>query len=292
MSTFASGDIGWRQRLGLFLELVRFEQTLFALPFAYAGMLLAARGLPPLTTCLWVTLAMVGARTAGMAANRWVDWKIDAANPRTADRSLPAGRVTGSSVLVLLVAGLALLGLASYQLNPLCFQLSPLAVGLLLGYSYTKRFTWLCHAWLGLVQACAPIGGWLAVSGHFDLLPLVLGLAIFTWVAGFDVLYACQDFEHDRQVGLYSIPARFGKVRAFRISEGLHLLTWLSLGWVGWLAGLGAVYALALLAIAALLYYEHRLLRPDDLGQMQKAFFQANVGISLTLLGALLWELH
>jgi 4-hydroxybenzoate polyprenyltransferase len=290
MSTFTS-DPGWRGRWQTFVELVRFEQTLFALPFAYAGMLLAQRGLPSFEVCFWVTLAMFGARTAGMAANRWIDWKIDAANPRTAQRSLPAGKVAGSSVLALLAVSLALLALAAYQLNPLCYRLWPLAALLLMGYSYTKRFTWLCHAWLGLVQACAPIGGWLAVAGEWAATPLWLGLAIFTWVAGFDVLYACQDFDHDRKVGLSSIPARFGIQKAFRISEGLHVVAWLALAAVGGCAGLGLVYALALGAIAALLYYEHRILRPDDLSQMQRAFFQANVGISLTLLGALLWEL-
>lgn len=290
MSTLTS-DSGLRSRWQTFVELVRFEQTLFALPFAYAGMLLAQRGLPSLQVCFWVTLAMFGARTAGMAANRWIDWKIDAANPRTAQRSLPAGKISGSSVLLLLAASLGLLALAAYQLNPLCYQLWPLAALLLVGYSYTKRFTWLCHAWLGLVQACAPIGGWLAVAGEWAMTPLWLGLAIFTWVAGFDVLYACQDFDHDRKVGLSSIPARFGIHKAFRISEGLHVVAWLSLLAVGGCAGLGLVYALALGAIAALLYYEHRILRPDDLSQMQRAFFQANVGISLTLLGALLWEL-
>jgi 4-hydroxybenzoate polyprenyltransferase len=278
-------------RLALFFELVRFEQTLFALPFAYAGMLLGARGLPGLAPCFWVTVAMFGARTAGMAANRLIDRRIDAANPRTAGRALPAGQISAQPVLGLMLVSLALLATAAQQLNPLCYQLWPLAALLLLGYSYSKRFTWLCHLWLGLVQACAPIGGWLAVRGEFADTPLWLGLVIFTWVAGFDVLYACQDFDHDRKVGLFSIPARFGICRAFRISEALHGVAWLSLWQVGFTAGLGLVYALGCWLIAALLYYEHRLLRPGDLSQMQKAFFQANVGISLTLLLSLVWEL-
>lgn len=286
-----SAHINRPGRLRLFLELVRFEQTLFALPFAYAGMMLGQRGLPPLVTCFWVTLAMFGARTAGMAANRLIDWKIDAANPRTADRALPAGQVRGGSVIALMLASLGMLALSAQQLNPLCFKLWPLAAMLLLGYSYTKRFTWLCHLWLGLVQACAPIGGWLAACGHWGATPLWLGLVIFTWVAGFDVLYACQDFDHDRRAGIFSIPARFGIQQAFRISEGLHLLAWLSLWMVGATAGLGWIYALGCWLIAGLLYYEHRLLQPGDLSQMQKAFFQANVGISLTLLVSLFWEL-
>lgn len=279
-----------RQKLSLFIDLVRLEQTLFALPFAYAGMLLAGRGLPGWSQLLWVSLAMFGARTAGMAANRWIDWHIDAVNPRTASRPLPAGRVGGPAVVVLTLASLGLLALAAAQLNPLYFQLWPLAAFLLLGYSYTKRFTWLCHLWLGLVQACAPIGGWLAVRGEWAATPLWLGLAILTWVAGFDVLYACQDFEHDRAHKLHSIPARFGIGRAFRLSEALHGLTLLSLMAVGYTAGLGAGYATALLLIALLLVYQHRILKPDDLSQIQRAFFSANVGISLTLLGALLWE--
>ena len=278
-------------RLKLFFDLVRFEQTLFALPFAYAGMILGQRGLPPLATCLWVTVAMFGARTAGMSANRLIDRKIDALNPRTASRHLPAGQIGTGPVVLLMLSSLALLALAAHQLNPLCYQLWPLSALLLLGYSYTKRFTWLCHLWLGLVQACAPIGGWLAACGHWGQTPLWLGLVIFTWVAGFDVLYACQDFEHDRKVGLFSIPARFGIENAFRISEVLHLTAWFSLWRVGATAGLGTVYALGCWLIAALLYYEHRLLKPGDLSQMQKAFFQANVGISLTLLVSLFWEL-
>lgn len=285
------GDRPRPSRLALFFELVRFEQTLFALPFAYAGMLLAARGVPALSICGWVTLAMFGARTAGMAANRLIDWRIDAINPRTAGRHLPAGLVAARSVVLLLLGSLGLLALAAQQLNPLCYQLWPLAAALLLGYSYSKRFTWLCHLWLGVVQACAPIGGWLAVRGQFADTPLWLGLVIFTWVAGFDVLYACQDFDHDRKVGLFSVPARFGIATAFRISEALHGVAWLALWQVGATAGLGAVYGLGCCFIGILLYYQHRLLRPTDLSQMQKAFFQANVGISLTLLLSLFWEL-
>ena len=279
-----------RQKWALFVDLVRLEQTLFALPFAYAGMLLAQQGLPTLDKLCWVSLAMFGARTAGMAANRWIDWHIDSLNPRTASRALPAGRVRGSSVILLALASLALLALAARQLNPLCYALWPLAAALLVGYSYTKRFTWLCHLWLGVVQACAPIGGWLAVRGEWAATPLWLGLAILTWVAGFDVLYACQDFAHDRAHRLHSIPARFGIERAFRLSEGLHVLTLAALTAMGWCAGLGAIYGLGLILILALLVYQHRILQPDDLSQIQRAFFSANVGISLTLLGALLWE--
>lgn len=278
--------------LKLFVELVRLEQTFFALPFAYAGMLLAGRGIPGFWTCLWVTLAMFGARTAGMSANRLIDWSLDAVNPRTRDRALPAGRVSGQSVVLILLFSLALLALAAHQLNPLCYRLWPLAALLLLGYSFTKRFTWLCHGWLGLVQACAPIGGWLAVSGEWAPTPLWLGLAIFCWVGGFDLLYACQDELHDREVGLHSVPSRFGALRAFALSRSLHAVAWASLWLVGYCAGLGWVYAAGCWLIGALLVYEHSLLRPDDLSKMQRAFFEANVAISLTLLGSLLLELY
>lgn len=291
MSVLLSASSPLRSRLRLFVELVRFEQTLFALPFAYAGMLLAQRGLPSLADCFWVTVAMFGARTSGMAANRLIDWQIDAVNPRTAERPLPAGRISGGAVLALLLACGALLVGASAMLNPLCARLSPLAVVLLLGYSYTKRYTWLCHFWLGVVQACAPIGGWLAVRGEFSATPLWLGLAIGCWVSGFDVLYACQDLEHDRRVGLHSVPARFGAERAFVISRSLHATAWLALWAVGSSAALGGIYALGCWLIGALLIYEHSILRPSDLSQMQRAFFWANVGISLTLLGCLIGEL-
>lgn len=273
-----------------FVELVRLEQTLFALPFAYTGMLLAGPGLPSWSQLGWVSCAMFGARTAGMGANRLIDMHIDAANPRTRDRALPAGRMSPHVVAVLTLLSLGLLVLAAWRLNPLCARLSPLAILLLLGYSYSKRFTWGCHLFLGLVQACAPIGGWLAVAGHFAPTPLWLGLAIGLWVAGFDVLYACQDLEHDRQVGLHSIPARVGAARAFWISRTLHFLALSSLVAAGLAAGLGTPYYAGLGLIGSLLVWEHQLLKPDDLSRLQQAFFQANVMISLTLLASVLLE--
>ena len=285
------GDpIGRDGAMKSFVELVRLEQTLFALPFAYAGMLLAGQGFPSLNVLFWVSVAMFGARTAGMCANRIIDKHIDAANPRTADRALPAGRMNTSTVAGWMLLSLALLVKAAYQLNPLCAKLSPIAVFLLLLYSYTKRFTWASHLVLGLVQACAPIGGWLAVTGSFHPVPLLLGLAIFLWVAGFDVLYACQDLEHDKKVGLYSIPARFGPETAFRISEAMHAGTLGALTAVGLLAHLGNVYYSALGLIGALLVWEHTILKPNDLSRIQHAFFTANVTISTLLLASVIWE--
>lgn len=273
-----------------FVDLVRFEQTVFALPFAWVGVLLAGRGLPDLGTFVWVSLAMVGARTAGMALNRLIDREIDARNPRTRDRALPAGRVSVRSVQLLAAGSLVLLVLSAARLNPLCLALSPVAVALLVGYSYLKRLTWACHLGLGLVQACAPIGGWLAVSGRFEAAPLLLGLAIFLWVGGFDVLYACQDLEHDRAVGLYSLPARLGADGAFLVARAFHVMALGSLAFAGSLLGLGLPYFAGLGAIGAILVWEHSLLAPDDLSKMQQAFFVCNAMVSLVLLASVLVE--
>lgn len=273
-----------------FVDLVRLEQTLFALPFAWVGMLLAARGLPEAATLFWVTAAMVGARTAGMALNRLIDRDIDARNPRTRDRALPAGRVSVRSVRLLAAASLGLLVLSAARLNPLCLALSPVAVALLVLYSYLKRLTWACHLGLGLVQACAPLGGWLAVSPRLEAPPLLLGLAIFLWIGGFDILYACQDLEHDRAVGLRSIPAVLGARRAFLVSRAFHVLALIALALVGRCTGMGTLYFAGVGAIGALLVWEHSLLTPEDLSRMQQAFFVCNATVSLVLLAVVLVE--
>lgn len=275
---------------GRFVELVRLEQTVFALPFAYVGMFLAARGWPGTWTFFWVTLAMVGARTAGMSANRLIDARIDAANPRTAGRILPSGRGRPLAVGLVMLASLALLALSAWMLNPLCFKLCPLAVALLLVYSYLKRITWACHLGLGLVQACAPLGGWLAVSPSLPLAPRLLGLSSFLWVAGFDMLYACQDTEHDRRVGLFSLPARLGNERAFKVARLFHAGVLACLLGAGLSCGLGTTYFAGLGFIAAVLVWEHSLLAPDDLSKMQQAFFVANALVSVTLLAAVILE--
>lgn len=280
-----------RRALENFSEAIRLEQTLFALPFALSGMLLAEHRVPGLSTWFWVVMAMFGARTAGMAANRLIDRHIDAANPRTSDRALPAGRLSPFQVSCWLLASIALLAWAAKMLNPLCFQLCPLAVFLLLLYSYTKRFTWACHLVLGLVQACAPIGGWLAVSGSWHTTPLILGAAIGLWVGGFDILYSCQDYEHDKAVGLFSIPARFGKPGAFVISKMFHSLALGLFLAAGICEGLGHFYFGALGAVAALLWWQHHILKPDDLSKIQAAFFQANVAISICLFMGVLLEI-
>lgn len=277
----------WRR----FVSLVRLEQTVFALPFAWVGMLLAGGSLPEGRVAFWVTVAMVGARTAGMALNRLIDREIDARNPRTCQRDLPTGRVSVQAVRLLAWLSLGTLVLAAGLLNPLCLALSPLAVLLLLVYSYLKRLTWACHLGLGLVQACAPLGGWLAVTGRFELPAWLLGGAIMLWVGGFDILYACQDLQHDRAVGLHSLPVRLGARGAFRVARLCHVLALVLLALVGTLLGLGGPWSLGLGTVGALLVWEHSLLSPDDLSRMQQAFFTCNAAISLSLLAACLLEI-
>ena len=269
------------RRLRLYLDLIRFEHTLFALPFAYGGMLLAAGGWPGLRTFLLVTLAMVGARTMAMALNRLIDWKIDALNPRTQNRHLPKGLVKPWETLFLALVGLLLLTLAGLSLNPLTARLLPVAVFFLTIYSYTKRFTWLCHYVLGLTIGAAAAGGWIAVTGSFHPTAYWLWAGVGLWIAGFDILYATQDYTFDRAYGVKSIPARFGIPLALWIAQATHLTAWLAFLLAGLSYGAGSLYFLGLLLVGGLLFYEHRLVSPQDLSRVDLAFFQANVGVSL-----------
>ena len=271
-------------RLRTYLELVRFEHTLFALPFAYVGMLLGARGWPGWEVFLWVTVAMVGARTAAMALNRLIDWKIDAQNPRTRNRHLPRGLVSPTEVLLLALFGVGLLALAALNLNPLTARLLPVAVFFLVFYSYTKRFTWTCHYWLGLVIGAAAAGGWIAVTGRFEPATYLLWAAVGLWIAGFDILYATQDYAFDRAHGVHSAPARFGIPRALLLARLTHFMAWLCFLATGLVAGLSLWYFLGVLYTGAVLLLEHRLVRPDDLSKVDLAFFHANVLISLGML--------
>jgi len=275
------------QRFKTYLELVRFEHTLFALPFAYGGMLLAAGGWPGWEVFGWITVAMVGARTGAMALNRLIDRRIDAANPRTAGRHLPRGLVKPSEVLGLAVVGIALLALAAFNLNPLTAQLLPVAVFFLVGYSYTKRFTWLCHFWLGLTIGAATAGGWIAVTGAFEPALFTLWAGTAFWLAGFDILYATQDYRFDRENGVYSVPARFGIPAALRIAQACHALTFGFFVLTGLLSGAGWVYFAGVLAVGGVLWYEHQLVKPNDLSKVDLAFFQANVVVSLGMLVAI-----
>lgn len=271
------------QSVALLSENIKFEHTIFALPFAYLGVMLAAGGLPATSVFIWVTVAMVAARTAAMSFNRYVDRHIDALNPRTARRPIPAGRLHPQTVLITAVASLVLLVFAAAQLNWLCLLLSPLAVVALAGYSYTKRWTPLCHLALGLTDAIAPAGGWLAVRPTFELPMLVLALAVGAWIAGFDILYACQDIDFDRREGLHSIPADYGAEQGFLVARGLHLLMIVALLGLGLLLGLGWPYYVGLVITSALLVYEHSLVNPADLSRINLAFFNVNGYIAVTL---------
>lgn len=265
------------------LEMIKFSHTLFALPFALLAAVLAARGLPALPTLAKILLAMVGARSAAMSHNRLADHAIDAANPRTASRALPSGAVSAGFVRIFLAGSVVLFLLAAASLNRLTFALSPAALALLLLYSYTKRFTWLSHLVLGLCLALAPIGAWIAVSGSFAWTPILLGLAVLFWTAGFDILYALQDEDHDRRAGLKSVPARWGARTALAASAALHAAMIPLLLAVWRLSGGGALFAAGILATAAALLYQHVIVKPGDLSRINTAFFTANGFVSVIL---------
>jgi 4-hydroxybenzoate polyprenyltransferase len=273
------------------LEMIKFQHTLFALPFALTGMALAARGWPGAWTLAWVIAAMVGARSAAMTFNRIADRDLDARNPRTAGRALPAGRLSLGFAWGFTLAAVAVFVTAAAMLNPLCLLLSPAALAVALGYSLTKRFTTASHFVLGLALAIAPVGGWLAVRGAFAAPPLLLAAAVLAWTAGFDLLYACQDIDFDRREGLFSLPARLGPRPALRLAAGLHALTVGLLGALAWAAGLGAIYLGGLVLIAALLAYEHALVSPGDLRRLDVAFFRVNAWVSVLVLVAVCADL-
>jgi 4-hydroxybenzoate polyprenyltransferase len=256
-------------------------------------MVLAAGGWPGWWTVAWVTVAMAGARTCAMAANRVIDREIDARNPRTASRHLPRGLLRARSLQALAIAGAALMFLAAFMLNPLCLALSPLALAFLVGYSYTKRFTWASHWILGFTDGIAAAGGWIAVRGHFDPPALMLWFAVTVWIAGFDLIYACQDVEIDRAQGLHSVPARFGIAPALTLARVNHALTALALGALGVMEGLGLLYWAGWLAVVALFVYEHSLVTPRDLSRIDIAFFNVNGYIAVIMLVAVvtgLWR--
>lgn len=279
------------RRVARLLEMIKFRHTIFALPFAAVGACYAAGGLPTPLQCFWLLLAMASARTAAMLFNRIVDARYDAANPRTRDRAIPRGTVTPRFAWGALAVSVALFVLAAAMLNRVVLALTPVALGVTLGYSYTKRFTSLSHFILGLSLAMAPIGAWLAIVPALSPFPLLIGAAVLFWVAGFDILYACQDVEFDRGAGLRSVPARFGVPAALGVARGCHALTVAALALAIPVAGLGGWYVAGVAAIAALLSYEHALVRPDDLKRVNRAFFHVNAVVSLTLGAAALIDL-
>ncbi|MDD4933198.1 MAG: putative 4-hydroxybenzoate polyprenyltransferase [Methylacidiphilaceae bacterium] len=269
-------------RITNLLRLIKFSHTLFALPFALAAMLVAARGLPAASIVLGILICMVGARTAAMSFNRYVDWEIDRQNPRTVERSRLASR---GETLALCLGGLAVFGAGLSLLNGLCRLLAPLAIAPLLGYSYAKRFTSFCHGLLGLALALAPLGAWAAVRGELtSVAPYLLAASVLVWTFGFDLIYALQDREVDLRLGLHSFPARFGTEATLRMAQVLHGAAWV--GWIafGLQAGLSGAYWLACAISGAALLYEHRLCRRKDARALNIAFFGVNVAVSLLLL--------
>ena len=267
-----------------FASLVKLEHTVFALPFAYVGMLLALDDVPGAADWLWVTLAMVGARTLAMGLNRLIDAELDAQNPRTATRELPAGTLSRAQVLALCVAALALFLVAVFQLDPLVRWLWPVPVVLFVVYPYLKRVTWLCHLWLGASLGLAPVGAWAAVTGELPWQAWALGGAVALWVAGFDLFYGLFDLEHDRAQGLHSWAVRFGEGGVFLGARVFHLGTVVLLALAGLGLDVGVAYWLGVAAVAALLGYEHSLVRPGDLRRLDAAFFTVNGVISIVFL--------
>ena len=265
--------------------MIKFEHTLFALPFAFLGATLAANGFPTWRQILCITLAMVGARSAAMTFNRIIDRDIDAANPRTANRELPSGKLSVGFAWVFLYVSIGLFLLASYSLNWLTFALSPVALIFVLGYSYAKRFTAFAHIFLGIALAISPSAAWIAVRGDlFDERPLLLSLFVMIWTAGFDVLYACQDFQYDRTNGLRSIPARFGIKNALWIARLSHFQAFIVLLLLYLVTGTSLLALAGVIAVGALFVYQHTLVKPNDLSKMNAAFFTTNAFVSVILL--------
>ncbi len=279
--------LGILAKLKTTLEMIKFEHTLFALPFAFLGAVMAANGLPTWQQMLWITLAMVGARSAAMTFNRIADREIDAKNPRTANRELPSGKLSVSFAWTCLILSIALFLLASYLLNWLTFALSPIALLSVLGYSYAKRFTTLAHLMLGWALAISPTAAWIAVRGTIDSeTPILLSLFVLMWTSGFDIMYACQDHDFDKRSGLYSIPARYGIARSLWMARIFHFQAFAVLLLLYLMSGLGWVALVGVGAVGALLVYQHTLVKPNDLSKMNAAFFTTNAFVSVILFAA------
>jgi 4-hydroxybenzoate polyprenyltransferase len=284
-------ETGIMTRIRIFLEMIKFSHTIFALPFALTGAILAAQGIPSIHQLFWIVMAMVGARTAAMGLNRVIDAEIDARNPRTAGRAIPAGLLGKGTVLAFIALSIALLLYAAARLNPLCLKLAPVALFFLVLYSYCKRFTSLAHLVLGLCLGAAPVGAWIAIRGTVDLPPIVLGLAVLVWVTGFDILYALQDLEFDRTAGLHSIPVALGVSGSLWLARLCHLAMLGFLIQLYWLLPLGGYYLAGLMATVSLLAYEHWLLRRGNLARLDAAFFTMNGYVSVILFVATLADI-
>ncbi len=271
------------QKVSLYLKMIKFSHSIFALPFAFTAALIAASGIPSLSQILWISVAMIGARSGAMGLNRIIDRKIDKDNPRTAGREIPQGLIKVSEAVGFVILSFGCMLIAAFMLNPLCLILSPIAIGVLFLYSFTKRFTWAAHFVLGLAISAAPLGAWVAIKGTFDPAVLPLAAAVIFWLAGFDVLYALQDLEFDRQYGLFSIPRKFGVGRSLLLARVFHAIAFGLLILNGALFRLGMAYWAGMIIIACLFLYEHSLVSSNDLSKLDMAFFNMNGYISMTV---------
>ena len=271
------------QKVTLYLRMIKFSHSIFALPFALTSAVIAASGVPSLSQVVWITVAMVGARSGAMGLNRIIDRKIDTDNPRTAGREIPRGVVKVHEAGAFVLFSFGIMAFAAYMLNPLCLALSPVAISVLVIYSFTKRFTWMAHLVLGLAISAGPLGAWIAITGSIDSGVFPLVLAVVFWLAGFDVLYALQDIEFDRSHGLFSIPQRFGIKTSLYVARLLHFVTFGLLVANGLVFGLGAFYMTGMIIIAGLFLYEHSLVKEHDLSRLDMAFFNMNGYISMTI---------
>lgn len=272
------------RKLRIILEMIKFEHTVFALPFAIMSAFIASGGVPPLPKLGWILVAMVGARSCAMAFNRLADAEIDGENPRTAMRAIPAGLITKAAVWVFTLVSAGLLVIAAWSLNPLAFALSPVALAVIMLYSYTKRFTSLSHFWLGLALSISPVGAWIAIKGQFDWTPIVLCSVVLLWTAGFDIIYACQDITFDKKHQLHSIPARIGIRWALWLSSILHVIAVFLLFCIPLLTELGLFYYIGVGIVVCIFIYEHAIVKPNDLSRVNLAFFTLNGMISLVLM--------
>ncbi len=272
-----------KNKAALYLGMIKISHSVFALPFAFTGAILAASGIPTFKQILWIAVAMVSARSGAMGLNRIIDREIDAKNPRTKNREIPSGKIRVKDAILFTILSFAILLIAAYNLNPLCVKLSSLAIAALFLYSYTKRFTWLSHFVLGIAISAAPLGAWIAVRGTFDLDIIPLSIAVVFWLAGFDILYALQDMEFDKKHGLYSIPRRFGIKTSLALSRIFHLITWVLLVATGVIFDLNYLYLIGMIVVAGLLVYEHLLIKSDDQSNLNMAFFNMNGYISIAV---------
>lgn len=276
-------DFRFIERIATYLRMIKFSHSVFALPFALTSAFIASAGFPELEKFFWIIVAMVSARTAAMGLNRIIDRHIDKLNPRTSMREIPSGKVSLTEALLFVSVAIIVFIYSAWKLNPLCFKLSFVALGAIFLYSYTKRFTSLSHLFLGITISAAPIGAWIAVRGTLDPRILSLGLSVAFWIAGFDILYALQDIDFDRKYGLYSIPARFGIKKAIGISRLFHVISWALLFMTGILFKLNIWFFIGVFIAGVILFYEHRLVKPDDLRRLNMAFFNMNGYLSIAV---------